>query len=84
MTIETPPPDLDWDMWLGPAAWRPYNARLVDGFNFEKGGGMFGGFEKGAGPPMQSIPPKPNAGCATARPMNEHRRRLAHRSPPQP
>jgi predicted dehydrogenase len=50
-----PEPDknvVDWDMWLGPAAWRPYNARLVDGFNFEKGGGMFGGFEKGAGPPV--------------------------------
>src|SRR5688572_30144370 len=43
---------VDWDMWLGPAAWRPYNARLLDGFNFEKGGGMFGGFEKGAGPPV--------------------------------
>src|SRR5439155_13912938 len=36
---------VDWDMWLGPAAWRPYNAKLVDGFNFEKGGGMVGGFE---------------------------------------
>jgi predicted dehydrogenase len=50
-----PEPDknvVDWDMWLGPAAWRPYNSRLVDGFNFEKGGGMFGGFEKGAGPPV--------------------------------
>jgi hypothetical protein len=42
---------VDWDMYLGPAAWRPYNAKLLDGFNFEKGGGMFGGFEKGAGPP---------------------------------
>ena len=27
-------------MYLGPAAWRPYNAKLLDGFNFEKGGGM--------------------------------------------
>src|SRR5262245_13670337 len=37
--------NVDWDMYLGPAAWRPYNARLLDGFNFEKGGGMIGGFE---------------------------------------
>ncbi len=22
---EDPPPHLDWDMWLGPARWRPYN-----------------------------------------------------------
>ncbi len=42
---------VDWDMYLGPAAWRPYNAKLLDGFNFEKGGGMVGGFEKGNGPP---------------------------------
>ena len=34
----------DWDMYLGPAAWRPYNLRtLRDGFNFEKGGGLVGG-----------------------------------------
>ena len=33
-------------MYLGPAAWRPFNAKLLDGFNFEKGGGMVGGFEK--------------------------------------
>src|SRR5437763_5516147 len=44
-----PEPDkkvVDWDLYLGPAAWRPYNAKLLDGFNFEKGGGMVGGFEK--------------------------------------
>ncbi len=34
---------VDWDLYLGPAAWRPYNSRLMDGFNFEKGGGMVGG-----------------------------------------
>ena len=28
---------------LGPAAWRPFNKRLLDGFNFEKGGGLVGG-----------------------------------------
>lgn len=41
-----PQPDkevVDWDMYLGPAAWRPYNAKLLDGFNFEKGGGLVGG-----------------------------------------
>ena len=41
-----PEPDkevVDWDMYLGPAAWRPYNAKLLDGFNFEKGGGLVGG-----------------------------------------
>jgi predicted dehydrogenase len=49
-----PEPDknvVDWDLYLGPSAWRPYNAKLLDGFNFEKGGGMFGGFEKEAGKP---------------------------------
>jgi hypothetical protein len=35
--------EVDWDMYLGPAAWRPYNRRLLDGFNFEKGGGLVGG-----------------------------------------
>ena len=34
---------VDWDRYLGPAAWRPYNKLLLDGFNFEKGGGLVGG-----------------------------------------
>jgi hypothetical protein len=34
---------VDWDLYLGPAAWRPYNKALLDGFNFEKGGGLVGG-----------------------------------------
>ncbi len=41
-----PVPDkevVDWDMYLGPAAWRPFNKKLLDGFNFEKGGGLVGG-----------------------------------------
>ena len=40
---EPPKEDVDWDMYLGPAAWRPFNRGLLDGFNFEKGGGMVGG-----------------------------------------
>ena len=42
---ETPPDknEVDWDTYLGPAAWRPYNSKLLDGFNFEKGGGLLGG-----------------------------------------
>ncbi|HSH16735.1 MAG TPA: Gfo/Idh/MocA family oxidoreductase, partial [Verrucomicrobiae bacterium] len=34
---------VDWNLFLGPAAWRPYNRRLMDAFNFEKGGGLVGG-----------------------------------------
>ena len=34
---------VDWDLYLGPASWRPYNKKLLDGFNFEKGGGLTGG-----------------------------------------
>ncbi|GDX95824.1 NADH-dependent dehydrogenase [Planctomycetia bacterium] len=37
------PEKTDWDMYLGPAAWRPFNAKFLDGFNFEKGGGLVGG-----------------------------------------
>ena len=45
MTAEKEPPkeQVDWNMYLGPAAWRPFNAKLLDGFNFEKGGGLVGG-----------------------------------------
>src|SRR5712691_2029968 len=38
---------VDWDMYLGPAAWRPFNKKLLDGFNFEKGGGFVGAFTGG-------------------------------------
>jgi predicted dehydrogenase len=33
---------VDWDMYLGSAAWRPYNSGLLNS-GFEKGGGMVGG-----------------------------------------
>lgn len=47
---EEPEPDkekVDWDMFLGPAAWRPYNRKLLNAFNFEKGGGFMGAFGAG-------------------------------------
>ena len=34
---------VDWDMYLGPAAWRPYTRKLMNAFHFEKGGGLTGG-----------------------------------------
>jgi hypothetical protein len=34
------PPDMDWDMWLGPAPWAPYNKARCDG-NFGTGGGSW-------------------------------------------
>jgi len=42
---EPQPPyeEVAWDLYLGPAAWRPFNRRLLNGFNFEKGGGLVGG-----------------------------------------
>jgi predicted dehydrogenase len=42
-----PKEEVDWDMYLGPAAWRPFNRRLLNGFHFEKGGGMVGAFGGG-------------------------------------
>lgn len=31
------PPDIDWDLWLGPAPWEPYNSGRCDG-NYGTGG----------------------------------------------
>jgi predicted dehydrogenase len=38
-----PPAGLDWDLWLGPLPWRPYNARYLHGvfrWLLESGGGQ--------------------------------------------
>ncbi|HNR98036.1 MAG TPA: Gfo/Idh/MocA family oxidoreductase [Planctomycetota bacterium] len=38
-----PPPELDWDLWLGPLRWRPYNRAYCPGtfrWIMESGGGQ--------------------------------------------
>jgi hypothetical protein len=36
--------EADWDLYLGPAAWRPFNRNVLgNGGGFEKGGGLTGG-----------------------------------------
>jgi len=40
---EPPKDEVDWDMWLGPCPWRPYNSKYVSGgwrghFDFHGGG----------------------------------------------
>jgi hypothetical protein len=40
LPAEDVPPDMDWDMWLGPAPWAPYNKARCDG-NFGTGGGSW-------------------------------------------
>ncbi|NQU22070.1 MAG: Gfo/Idh/MocA family oxidoreductase [Candidatus Nealsonbacteria bacterium] len=38
-----PPPELDWDLWLGPLPWRPFNKRYLHGvfrWLLESGGGQ--------------------------------------------
>jgi predicted dehydrogenase len=40
LPAETIPPDMDWDLWLGPAPWAPYNKARCDG-NFGTSGGSW-------------------------------------------
>ena len=40
LPAEDVPPDMDWDLWLGPAPWAPYNKARCDG-NFGTGGGSW-------------------------------------------
>ncbi len=37
------PQEVDWDLYLGPAAWRPFNRGCLRSFDFEEGGGLVGG-----------------------------------------
>lgn len=40
LPAESTPPDIDWEMWLGPAPWAPYNAARCSG-NFSTSGGSW-------------------------------------------
>jgi hypothetical protein len=40
LPAEDTPPDIDWEMWLGPAPWAPYNKQRCDG-NFGTSGGSW-------------------------------------------
>jgi hypothetical protein len=40
LPAEDVPPGMDWDLWLGPAPWAPYNKARCDG-NFGTGGGSW-------------------------------------------
>jgi predicted dehydrogenase len=40
---EPPKQEVDWDLYLGPAAWRPFHADHLRSFDFEEGGGLVGG-----------------------------------------
>lgn len=42
---EVDPESLDWNLWLGPAPWRPYNVKYVEGrwrkeWDFDSGSGL--------------------------------------------
>jgi len=40
LSAESVPSDIDWDLWLGPAPWAPYNKARCDG-NFGTSGGSW-------------------------------------------
>jgi hypothetical protein len=40
LVAEPVPADIDWEMWLGPAPWAPYNHQRCDG-NFSTSGGSW-------------------------------------------
>lgn len=44
LPVQETPADIDWDMWIGPAPWRPFHRKLILGgfrdFREYSGGGM--------------------------------------------
>ncbi|MCY2992228.1 MAG: Gfo/Idh/MocA family oxidoreductase [Planctomycetota bacterium] len=54
---ENPPADLDWDLWLGPAPARPYNALLArDSYNHCSFMDYSGGWTPGMAPHIVDLP----------------------------
>ena len=51
---KAPPPELDWNLWLGPARWRPYNPDTVH-FNFRWMMDFGGGFIRDRGNHVLSV-----------------------------
>ncbi len=45
---EETPSDIDWEMWLGPAPWAPYNRKRCDG-NFSTAGNSWRSYEDYSG-----------------------------------
>jgi predicted dehydrogenase len=48
LPAEPVPPDMDWEMWLGPAPWAPYNKKRCDG-NFSTSGGSWRSYDDYSG-----------------------------------
>ena len=48
LAAEPVPPEMDWDLWLGPAPWAPYNKARCDG-NFSTSGGSWRSFSDYSG-----------------------------------
>ncbi len=48
LPAEQVPEGMDWDMWLGPAPWAPYNKARCDG-NFGTGGGSWRSYKDYSG-----------------------------------
>ncbi len=68
LPAESVPPGIDWDMWLGPAAWAPYNKSRCDG-NFSTSGGSWRSYIDYSGGGMTDW------GCAPFRRRHVCRRR---------
>ena len=51
---KAPPPELDWNLWLGPARWHPYNPDYVH-FNFRWMMDFGGGFIRDRGNHVLSV-----------------------------